>query len=84
MFITNATTLRKNMFNYLDAVATNADKIIVTTKNGTVAIVSEQYLRGLEETCNLSTIPSMSQSIIEGLKTPISECLEIDWENQLK
>lgn len=84
MSITNATTLRKNLFGYLDAAAANDEKIIVTTKNGAVAIVSEEYLRNLEETCYLSGIPGMSQSIVEGLKTPVSECVEIDWKKELK
>ena len=84
MSITNATTLRKNLFGYLDAAAVNDEKIIVTTKNGTAAIVSEEYLRSLEETCYLCSIPKMAESIIEGLNTPAEECVEIDWKKALK
>ena len=84
MSITNATTLRKNLFGYLDAAAINDEKIIVTTKNGNAAIVSEEYLRNLEETCYLYGIPGMRESIIEGVNTPISDCVEIDWKKELK
>lgn len=84
MSITNATTLRKNLFGYLDAAAVNDEKIIVTTKNGTAAIVSEEYLRNLEETCYLCGIPDMTQSIVEGMKTPIDECIKIDWKKALQ
>lgn len=84
MSITNATTLRKNLFNFLDAAAVNDEKIIVTTKNGNAAIVSEEYLRSLEETCYLYSIPGMKDSIIEGMNTPLEECAELDWENELK
>ena len=84
MSITNATTLRKNLFSYLDAAAVNDEKIIVTTKNGNAAIVSEEYLRNLEETCYLCGIPGMAQSIREGLETPLEECVEIDWKKELK
>ena len=84
MSITNATTLRKNLFGFLDAAAVNDEKIIVTTKNGNAAIVSEEYLRSLEETCFLYSIPGMRESIIEGVNTPIEECVELDWENALK
>ena len=84
MSITNATTLRKNLFGFLDAAAMNDEKIIVTTKNGNAAIVSEEYLRSLEETCFLYSIPGMRESIIEGVNTPIEECVELDWENALK
>ncbi len=84
MSITNATTLRKNLFSYLDAAAVNDEKVIVTTKNGTAAIVSEEYLRSLEETCFLCGIPGMAQSIREGMETPLEECVEIDWKKELK
>ena len=84
MSITNATTLRKHLFGYLDAAAVNDEKIIVTTKHGNAAIVSEEYLRSLEETCYLASVPGMSESIIEGINTPSDECVKLDWENDLK
>lgn len=83
MSITNVTTLRKNLFGYLDAVATNDEKVIVTTKNGNAAIVSEEYLRNLEETCYLYGIPGMRDKIQNGINTPLSECVEIDWKKEL-
>lgn len=84
MSITNATTLRKNLFGYLDAAAVNDEKIIVTTKNGNAAIISEEYLRCLEETCYLYSIPGMKESIEEGIETPIENCVELDWRKILK
>lgn len=84
MSITNATSLRKNLFGYLDAAAVNDEKIIVTTKNGNAAIVSEEYLRNLEETCYLYGIPGMRESIEEGRNTPVSDCAELDWKKDLQ
>lgn len=84
MSITNATTLRKNLFGYLDAAAVNDETIIVTTKNGNAAIISEEYLRSLEETCFLYSIPGMRESIAEGVNTPIEECVALDWREILK
>lgn len=81
MSITSATALRKDLFNYLDLAAKNDETIIVTTKNGNAAIISEEYLRSLEETCYLYSIPGMREKIIEGVNTPLSECKKIDWEN---
>ena len=83
MSITNATTFRKNLFTYLDAAAVNDETVIVTTKNGNAAIISEEYLRNLEETCYLYSIPGMREKIIEGINTPIEECVELDWEKEL-
>ena len=84
MSITNATTLRKNLFGYLDAAAVNDEKIIVTTKNGNAAIISEEYLSNLEETCYLYGIPQMKESIKKGIETPVDDCAEIDWKKALK
>ena len=77
MSITSATALRKDLFNYLDLAAKNDETIIVTTKNGNAAIISEEYLRSLEETCYLYSMPGMREKIIEGVNTPLSECKSI-------
>lgn len=84
MSITNATSFRKNLFGYLDAVALNDEKVFVTTKNGNAVVVSEEYLRNLEETCNLYSIPNMKESIREGVDTPLSDCVKLDWKKMLK
>ncbi len=84
MSITNATTLRKYLFGYLDAAAVNDETIIVTTKNGNAAIISEEYLRSLEETCYLCSIPGMAESLVEGAKTPLEDCRVFDWRKELK
>lgn len=84
MSITTTTNLRKNLFSYIEAAAVNDEKIIVTTKNGNAAIISEEYLRNLEETCYLLSIPGMKESIEEGLRTPIEECEKFDWEKDFK
>ena len=53
-------------------------------QNGNAALVSEEYLRNLEETCYLYSIPGMREKLIEGINTPLSECVEIDWEKELQ
>lgn len=83
MSITNATALRKNLFEFLENTAVNDETVIVTTKNGNVALVSEDYLRSLEETCYLYGIPGMKESIIEGAETAPSDCVKIDWKKRL-
>ena len=84
MAITNATMFRKHLFGYLESAAVNDEKIIVTTKRGNAVIVSEEYLRSLEETCYLAGIPGMAETIIEGINTPSGECVKLDWEKDLK
>ncbi len=84
MSITNATNFRKNLFGYLDAVAVNDEKIIVTTKNGNAAIISEEYLRSLEETCYICGMPKVAQSIVEDMKAPKEDFVKLDWKKDLQ
>ncbi len=84
MAITNATNFRKNVFSFLDAATVNDDTIIVTTKNGNAVVISEETFRNLEETCYLYSIPGMRESIVKGFETPIDDCVELDWEKDLK
>ncbi len=83
MCITTSKALSENLKRYLNA-AGNDEKVYVTTETGNVVIVSEEYLRSLEETVYLYSIPGMRESIKEGVDTPLSECSEVDWENDLK
>lgn len=84
MSITNATNFRKNLFDYLEDVACNDETLTVTTKNGNAVVISEDYFKSLEETCYLYSIPGMRESIVSGVNTPLSDCVELDWKKDLK
>jgi len=78
----NVTSFRKNIFNLLEQTIKYNEPINISTKDGNAVIVSEEDYRGLMETLYLSSIPTMKESIIEGLNTPISECIpesEVEW-----
>jgi len=79
---TNITNLRKNLFDYIDLAVTYNDVINVNTKNGNAIILSEDDYRGLVETLNLSKNEVLRSEIIEGINTPIEECIpasEVEW-----
>ena len=80
----NITNARSNFFELADRVVKLNDRINVTTKNGSFVMMSEEEYNGLMETLYLYSIPGMKESIVEGMKTPLDECVEIDWENELK
>ncbi len=84
IMITNVTTLRKNLFEYVDDVVNSDNVTVITTKNGNAVLVNEDYFRALEETCYLLSIPGMEEAIVEGLNTPTDECETIDWKEMLK
>ena len=58
------------------------EPIYISTKDGNAVIISEEDYNGLMETLYLSSMPEVKKAIIEGLNTPISECIpesEIDY-----
>ena len=73
---------RKNIFDLLEQTIRFNEPINVTTKNGNAVVLSEEDYNGLMETLHLSSIPGMKEKIMDGLKTPLSECVpesEVEW-----
>lgn len=75
-----ATDARKNLYRLLDEVAVTNEPVQITGKRANAVLVSEEDWRALEETVYLTSIPGMADSIREGLRTPIEDCVqELDW-----
>ena len=82
MLNTNITNFRKDIFNILEQTIRFNEPVNISTKDGNAVIVSEEDYNGLMETLYLSSMPTIKESIIEGLNTPLSECLsegEVEW-----
>lgn len=82
MMNTNITNFRKNIFNILEQTIKHNESVNVSTKDGNAVILSEEDYNTLMETVYLSSIPSQREKIIEGLNTPLEECLpenEVEW-----
>ena len=82
MLNTNITNFRKDIFNILAQTIRFNEPVNVSTKDGNAIILSEEDYNGLQETLYLSSIPDIKESIIEGLNTPVSECMpesEVKW-----
>ena len=78
---TNITNFRKNIFNLLEQTIKFNEPVNISTKDGNAVVISEDDYSGLMETLHLSSIPGQREKIIEGLNTPIEECLS---ENEVK
>jgi prevent-host-death family protein len=75
-----ATEARKRLYTLVDDVAQSHDPIQIVGKRNSAVLVSEEDWRAIQETLYLLSIPEMSESIREGLKTPVEECEEeIGW-----
>ena len=82
MINTNVTNFRKNIFEILEQTIKYNEPVNISTKSGNAVIISEEDYNGLMETLYLSSIPTMKDTIINGLQTPIDECLsenEVHW-----
>lgn len=76
------TNFRREIYKILNQTIKFNEPVSVTTKDGNAVIISEEDYNGLMETLYLSNIPGMKESIVEGLNTPIDECVaedEVEW-----
>lgn len=74
-----ATAARKDIYNLIARVNEDCTPIAITTTKGKGAVlIGEDEWAAIEETLYLNSIPGMSDIIIEGLNTPISECVAED------
>lgn len=69
-----ASEARKNLFKLMDETADSHAPVQITGKRHNSVLVSEEDWRSIEETLYLTAIPGMTESIKEGIKTPIAKC----------
>jgi prevent-host-death family protein len=75
-----ASQARANLYKLLDETASTHEPIQITGKRNNAVLVSEDDWRAIQETLHLLSIPKMRESIIEGLKTPVSKCSkDLEW-----
>ncbi|MCI5750999.1 MAG: type II toxin-antitoxin system Phd/YefM family antitoxin [Oscillospiraceae bacterium] len=82
MMNTNVTNFRKNIYNVLENTIRYNEPVTICTKNGNAVIMSEDDYRGIMETLYLTSDPQMKKKLIDGMNTPVSECLsesEVQW-----
>ena len=78
----NITSFRRNIFRLLEQTIKYNEPVNVSTKMGNAVIMSEEDYNGLMETMYLSSTPQQREEIMEGLRTPLDECLlesEVEW-----
>lgn len=82
MLNTNITNFRKNIFTILEQTIKYNEPVNISTKSGNAVIISEEDYNGLMETLYLSSIPNMKEKLIDGMNTPLDECIpenEVEW-----
>jgi PHD/YefM family antitoxin component YafN of YafNO toxin-antitoxin module len=70
-----ATAVKRNFDEILENIQNDAEPIFVVGNEKAMVMVSAQYWHNFEETAYLSQNPQMRKKILEGLETPVSECI---------
>lgn len=69
---------RANLFSLVDQVADTHKPILITGKRNNAVLVSQEDWNSIQETLYLMSILGMKESILEGGKEPIEECLPLE------
>jgi len=75
-----ATKARENLYNLISETKESHEPIQITGKHTNAVLISKEDWNSIQETLFLLSIPKMRESIIKGIKTPLSDCSDkIKW-----
>ncbi|RYE12015.1 MAG: type II toxin-antitoxin system Phd/YefM family antitoxin [Rickettsiales bacterium] len=77
MQIYTVSETRKNLFKLIDHINESHEHIIVTSKRKNAVLVSEEDWQSIQETLYLMSNKDLWQSIVDGTKEPIENCVNI-------
>ena len=72
---TSITSFRKNLFNLLEQTIKYNEPVNITTKAGNAIVISEEDYNDIIETLAVNSNPKLKNIIVEGMNTPLSECV---------
>ncbi len=78
MTTTNITNFRKNAFNYVEQTIRYNEPLNISTRDGNAVLLSEEDYSGIMETLYLVSAPGMREKIMDGMKTPLEDCVDED------
>ena len=78
MLNTNITQFRKNVFAMLENTIKYNEPINISTKSGNAILLSEEEYNGIMATLELSSNAELKKALIDGMNTPLSECIPED------
>ncbi|MBM3312452.1 MAG: type II toxin-antitoxin system Phd/YefM family antitoxin [Candidatus Aminicenantes bacterium] len=80
MTVLKASAARAALYRLIDEAARSHEPILISGKRSNAVLLSEDDWRSIQETLYLLSIPGMRDSIVDGLKTPVSKCVrKISW-----
>jgi antitoxin YefM len=80
MTILTVSEARANLYRLIDEANVTHEPTLIKGKRNSAILIAEDDWRSIQETLFLLSIPSMRESIREGLNTPLEETSrELDW-----
>ena len=80
MPVLNASEARANLYRLIDQTNESHEPVTISGKRNNAVLVSEDDWKSIQETLFLVSVPGMRDSIIAGMKEPLSESSkELDW-----
>ena len=76
----NVTNARDKLYSLIDETNIEHEPIQILGKRSNAVLISERDWNAIQETLYLMSIPGMKESIAEGMKTAVEDCVEeLDW-----
>ena len=78
----NITNARKDLYNLVESVNKFHEPTLIVGKKANAVLISEDDWSAIQETLYLDSIPEMTQSILEGAKESIENCIseeQVNW-----
>ena len=69
-----ASKARTQLYRLLDKTNQSHEPVQITGKRSNAVLISEEDWRSIQETLYLVSIPGMRESLIQGMKEPLSRC----------
>ena len=80
MSVLNASDARANLYRLIDQTNDSHEPIIISGKRNNAVLRSEDDWRCIQETLYLDAIPGMRESILQGMREPLSDSAkDLDW-----
>ncbi len=78
MDVINITAARQNLYQLVNQINETHRPVHILGKANDAVLLSAEDWRSIEETLYLQSIPGMTEIILDGLNTPIEDCINAD------
>ena len=69
------TTAKRDFYNLVENVNLYSEPALIVGKRGNAVLLSEDDWNAIQETLYLNSIEGMAESILNGAKTPVEDCI---------